>query len=138
VELAGLVIGTAVLVPGGIDVPIALPMPKVGAAGMGGDPDPGTAEPVIGLANVGVIDHVAVVQEGLVAVLHWRTIGDTHGGIPNRGHAARGGQRHQREEGQGRQRLAVHGVVSSRGGSGFRVGLGRMRYPRHRILWIAA
>jgi hypothetical protein len=29
-------------------------------------------------------------------------------------------------------------VVSSRGGSGFRVGLGRMRRPRHRILWIVA
>jgi hypothetical protein len=92
-------------------------MPHVGATGIGGDPDPGPTLPVIGITDVRVIDHVAVVQEGLVAVLNRQAIADADAdgvvlqrraigcadrGIPNRGHAAGRAQRHEGEEGQGR------------------------------------
>jgi hypothetical protein len=97
----GLVVVPAALVPGGIGLLVTLPVSDVGRAGIGGDPDPGAAHPVKRLADVRVVDHVAVVQKWLVAVLHRRAI-DRAIGANRRGYAAGCCQRHEGEKGHSR------------------------------------
>jgi hypothetical protein len=73
-EATLLVVMPAVLVPDIIGWPISVPVLYIVDPVIGGNPHAGIVPPVVWDACAGVIDHVAIVEERLVAILQRRPI----------------------------------------------------------------